>query len=136
MTSCSKRFDASSLNFRIKENSSSLNFLFIIRPDEIIFSRYLYTFSPSSLNTIYPWTNYKLIYPFNNQLDTLKYYQDLGVKNITKNALLRSNKNNSNLGIENFDNTNNNIECFQNYNILYLTILCILIVIYFIRSKK
>jgi len=98
--------------------------------------RYLYTFSPSSLQTIYPWTNYKLIYPFNNQIDTLKYYQDLGVKNITKNALLRSNKNNSNFEIENFDNSNNTIKCFQNYNILYLTILCILIVIYFIRSKK
>lgn len=98
--------------------------------------RYLYTFSPSSINTIYPWTNYKLIYPFDNGSNTLKYYQDLGVKNITKNSLLRLNNDNSNSVIENFDNSNNTIKCFQNYNILYLTILCILIVIYFIRSKK
>ena len=26
--------------------------------------RYLYTFSPTSLKTIYPWTTYNLLYPF------------------------------------------------------------------------
>lgn len=103
--------------------------------------RYLYTLSPTSLKTVYPWTTYNLLYPFNNAADTLQYYQDSGLKNITGDPLARPNKRpvNVNLVKENFDNsenTDNSTACIQNYNILYLTILCILIVIYFVRSKK
>lgn len=104
--------------------------------------RYLYTLSPSSLKTIYPWTTYNLLYPFDNSSNSLKYYQDSGFKNITSDGLSRPNKNkvDQELLRENFSNletnTSETIECIQNYNILYLTILCILIVIYFIRSKK
>lgn len=106
--------------------------------------RYLYTLSPSSLKTVYPWTTYNLLYPFNSAADNLQYYQDSGVKNITGDPLARPNKNpiNEKLVEENFDNStdsnndNYTTTCIQNYNILYLTILCILIVIYFVRSKK
>lgn len=100
--------------------------------------RYLYTFSPSSLNTIYPWATYNLLYPFNNSSNNLKYYQNSEISNITGNPLLRENNPDIN---ENFESHNplsksGSIGCLQNYNILYLTILCILIVIYFIKSKK
>ncbi len=105
--------------------------------------RYLYTFSPSSLETIYPWTNYNLLYPFSRNKDTLKFYQNSNIDKITGDPLLRDNKANT---MEYFDNTNDKskiekstiekIYCMQNFNILYLTILCILIVIYFIKSRK
>ncbi len=102
--------------------------------------RYLYTFSPSSLETIYPWVNYNLLYPFNQNKDTLQFYQNANIDKITGDPLLRDNSPNSMEYFDNLDNkkktTLENIYCMQNYNILYLTILCILIVIYFIKTKK
>ena len=102
--------------------------------------RYLYTFSPSSLETIYPWANYNLLYPFSSNKDTLKFYQNSNIDKITGDPLLRNNNANT---MEYFDNSKENhmstletIHCTQNYNILYLTFLCILIVIYFIKSRK
>ena len=97
--------------------------------------RYLYTFSPSSLNTIYPWTTYNLLYPFDSPSNTLKYYQNSDISDITGNPLLRANNPNQ---IENFESSNSSVQtpCTQNYNVLYLTILCVLIIIYFIKSKK
>jgi len=103
--------------------------------------RYLYTFSPSSLNTIYPWATYNLLYPFDSQSNNLKYYKNSEISNITGNPLLR--ENNPDVK-ENFESQNlpnpltksETTSCLQNYNIIYLTILCILIIIYFIKSKK
>jgi hypothetical protein len=97
--------------------------------------RYLYTFSPSSLNTIYPWTSYKLLYPFDSPSNTLKYYQNSDITDITGNPLLRANNPKQ---IEKFESTNSSekTSCSTDYNILYLTILCVLIIIYFIKSNK
>ena len=74
----------------------------------------------------------------NKSFEILKYYQNSEISNITGNPLLRENNPDIN---ENFESTNplkksETVSCLQNYNILYLTILCILIVIYFIKSKK
>jgi hypothetical protein len=91
--------------------------------------RYLYTFSPASLNTIYPWTNYNLLYPYNNVKNTLDFNKDSNILKITGNPLLRQNQ------IENFNNVPDT-QCIVNHNMLYLTILIILIIIYFIRSRK
>ncbi len=118
--------------------------------------RYLYTFSPTSLKTIYPWTTYNLLYPFDNPSNTLKYYQNSEISNITGNPLLRENDPNAK---EFFDNSTSNNQDnqdnqdnknikedkkkdkvdnsdSQNYNLLYLTILSVLIIIYFIKSNK
>ncbi len=101
--------------------------------------RYLYTFSPSSLNTIYPWTTYNLLYPFSKPSDTLKYYQNSQISNITQDPLLRPNNPGENESFESVENVNledENKKEEQNYNVVYLTILCVLIVIYFIRHNK
>ncbi len=101
--------------------------------------RYLYTFSPTSLKTIYPWTTYNLLYPFDSPANTLKYYQNSEISNITGNPLLRENDPNSKDFFENInddpDDKKNKSES-QNYNLLYLTILCVLIIICFIKSNK
>jgi hypothetical protein len=102
--------------------------------------RYLYTFSPNSLKTIYPWTTYNLLYPFDSSANTLKYYKNSEISNITGNPLLRENNPNAKEFFEKINNNDtddkkNNSES-QNYNLLYLTILCILIIIYFIKSNK
>ena len=105
--------------------------------------RYLYTFSPNSLKTIYPWTTYNLLYPFDSPANTLKYYQNSEISNITGNPLLRENDPRDKEFFENINKNNNdntddkaNKSESQNYNLLYLTILCVLIVIYFIKSNK
>lgn len=109
--------------------------------------RYLYTFSPTSLKTIYPWTTYNLLYPFDSSSNTLKYYQNAEISNITGNPLLRDTDPFAKEGFSSTEittNTNNISnktkeeldETSRNYNLLYLTILCVLIIIYFIKSNK
>ncbi len=101
--------------------------------------RYLYTFSPTSLKTIYPWTTYNLLYPFDSPANTLKYYQNSEISNITGNPLLRENDPNSKDFFENINDDpedKKNKSESQNYNLLYLTILCVLIIICFIKSNK
>jgi hypothetical protein len=97
--------------------------------------RYLYTFNPQSLDTIYPWTNYNLLYPFGGSKDTLKYYRGSNIDKITGDPLLRKDNPED---VENFGNVNKNkktISCIQDFNILYLSLLCLLLIIYFIKNN-
>lgn len=85
---------------------------------------YLYTFEPKILNSIYPWYSSKLLFPFENKNSS--NYRD----NINNSPSILPDIGNSSDDIENF--TSNNID----YNIIYLIILSLLIIIYFIKFGK
>jgi hypothetical protein len=108
--------------------------------------RYLYTFSPSSLETIYPWATYNLVTPYGNKRDIYNYYQDTGTTKLTSDPLLRDNNPNEKEFFGNSDNkseskeeTKNNkfFDSFkvQDINMMYLALLCLILIIYFIRNK-
>lgn len=95
--------------------------------------RYVYTFSPSSLETIYPWVSYTPVMSYGGPKDSLQFIQDTGTTQISKDQLAK-NKNFDN--IENFS-TVESVSKFniQNINMLYLALICLLLIIYFIRNK-
>lgn len=98
--------------------------------------RYLYTFNPKSLDTIYPWTNYNLLYPFGGSTDTLKYYTSSNINKITGDPLLRKDNPEDTEYFGNINKKNKKtINCIQDFNILYLSLLCLLLIIYFIKNN-
>ncbi len=98
--------------------------------------RYLYTFNPKSLDTIYPWTNYNLLYPFGGSTDTLKYYTSSNIDKITSDPLLRKDNPEDTEYFGNINKKNKKIiNCIQDFNILYLSLLCLLLIIYFIKNN-
>ncbi len=95
--------------------------------------RYVYTFSPSTLKTIYPWINYTPVASYGSKKDQLNFLQDSGITKFSQDQLARTTNFDD---TENFTNTETESKFnIHNINMLYLALICLLLIIYFIRNK-
>ncbi len=102
--------------------------------------RYAYYFSPNSLKSIYPWASYSPVAPYLGSNQGLQFIQDTQQTNISSSPTQKVDNPNqdqneffSNI-VKDSSKSNYNLD-IQNINMLYLALICLLLIIYFIRNK-